>query len=154
MVNKEEIRKVIEAIDVFKLLSIKGESERAEYGRISLIWGLFSFFIFLYFGLECVFWVLWVGLSHFCCGIFPYFTYFNFSSIFSLLGHLRTNNLHYFESFLLFKFIYVLFISLLIFGFIFLYRLSAKRKINKNSVPIKYSLSGQIGIAWMLIFLR
>jgi len=106
MVDKEEIRKVIEAIDVFKLLSIKGESERAEYGRISLIWGLFSFFIFLYFGLECVFlgnygW----GLSHFCCGIFPYFTYFNFSSIFSLLGHLRTNNLHYFESFLLFKFI-------------------------------------------------
>ncbi len=153
MVDKEEIRKVIEAIDVFKLLSIKGESERAEYGRISLIWGLFSFFIFLYFGLECVFlgnygWDFLIFVAAFfhtlpISTFLPSFLYWGTSALIIYII------LKVFSSLSLF---YVLFISLLIFGFIFLYRLSAKRKINKNSVPIKYSLSGQIGIAWMLIF--
>jgi len=82
MVDKEEIRKVIEAIDVFKLLSIKGESERAEYGRISLIWGLFSFFIFLYFGLECVFWVIMGGTFSFLL------RHFSILYLFQLFFHL------------------------------------------------------------------
>ncbi len=153
MVDKEEIRKVIETIDVFKLLSIKGESERAEYGRISLIWGLFSFCIFLYFGLGCAFlgnygWIFLIFVAAFfhtlpISTFLPSFLYWGTSALIIYII------LEVFSSLSLF---YVLFISLLIFGFIFLYQLSAKRKTNKSPVPIKYSLSGQIGITWMLIF--
>jgi hypothetical protein len=153
MIDKGEIRKVIETIDVFKLLSIKGESERAEYGRISLIWGLFSFFIFLYFGLECSFlgengWVFVIFAVAFfhtlpISTVVPSLLYWSTSSLIIYILLKVSSSLTLF---------YVVYILLLVVGFIFLYRLGTKRKTIKNPVPIKYSLSGQIGITWMLIF--
>ncbi len=52
MIDKEEVKKIVETIDVLKLLSIKGEREKVENGRLSFIWGLFGSFMFLYFGLK------------------------------------------------------------------------------------------------------
>ena len=153
MVDKEEIKKVIETIDVFKLLSIKGESERAEYGRISLIWGLFSFCIFLYFGLECSFlgtygWVFLIFVAAFfhtlpISTFLPSFLYWCASALLIYVLLQVSSSIALF---------YIIYIFLLVLGFIFLYRLGTKRKTTKNPVPIKYSLSGQIGITWMLIF--
>lgn len=153
MIDKEEIKKIIETIDVFKLLSLKSESEKIEYGRISLIWGLFSFFIFIYFGLKFSFlgeygWVFVLLISAFfhtlpISSFLPSFIYWGATALVIYTILRVTSSLSLF---------YILFIPLLIIGFIFLYRLGEKRKILKNPIPIKYSVSGKIGITWMLIF--
>ncbi|MGB9749287.1 MAG: hypothetical protein ACPLWB_00360 [Caldisericia bacterium] len=52
MINRDEIKKILETIDAFKLISIKAESEKKEFARYSFIWGLVMFIIFAYFGFK------------------------------------------------------------------------------------------------------
>lgn len=52
MINRDEIKKILETIDAFKLISIKAESEKKEFARYGFIWGLVLFITFAYYGFK------------------------------------------------------------------------------------------------------
>jgi len=55
VINKDEIKKILETIDVFKILSIKAESEKKEFARITFIWSIILFLTFTYYGFKFTF---------------------------------------------------------------------------------------------------
>ena len=52
MKNKEEIKKIMETIDVLKILLMEGEREKGIFGKGMFYWGIINGSIFLYYYLK------------------------------------------------------------------------------------------------------
>ncbi|MDI6861383.1 MAG: hypothetical protein QMD25_05155 [Caldisericia bacterium] len=152
MINKEEIKKLLETIDAFKLISIKGEEERKEFSRITSIWGFIMFLIFTFVGLKLKFlggisWLYIYLLGAFLHTmkvsniLISFFIWGSIGTILVLIYYLTKN-------FTLFLFLYVI---LTILGFSLNYIYKEKFKKENLEIPLKLSISAKVGISWGLI---
>jgi len=152
MIDKDEIKKVIETIDALKILQMKGEKEKREYGRISLIWGIGIGLIFIYYGFNFrflgeLFWLYDIYVCSFfhfvkISGFVISFIYWGSAFFITTIIYFFTKN----YSFLLF--FYVLIST---FGYLILYNFGIKKEVLKDFVPFKISIGSKIGLTWGLI---
>lgn len=151
MINRDEIKKILETIDAFKLISIKAESEKKEFARYSFIWGFITFIIFLYYGLRFKF-----------LGNIPWFYIFLLGAFFSTLkvSNFLISGITWGLSGLILTYIYslsknytlfhILFVVLIFFSYFLNYFYQEKFK-KQTYLPLRLSISAKIGISWAII---
>ncbi|MGB9842958.1 MAG: hypothetical protein ACPLN1_01215 [Caldisericia bacterium] len=151
MINRDEIKKILETIDAFKLISIKAESEKKEFARYSFIWGLVMFIIFAYFGFKFKFLGNIPWLYIFLIGAF--FSTLKVSNFiisgltWGLTGLILTIIYYLFKNYTLFQ---ILFVLLIFFSYSLNYFYQEKYK-KEILLPLKLSVSAKVGISWAII---
>ncbi|MBC7194287.1 MAG: hypothetical protein H5U37_01320 [Caldisericia bacterium] len=151
MINNEELKKILETIDVFKLITLKAEEEKREFARYSLIWGFIIFLIFIYYGFKLNFLGRISWLYIFLLGAF--LSTINVSNLlisgitWIITGIITTTVFYISNNYLLFQIIFVI-LTFLSYSLNYAF----KSKYKKDSfVPLKYSISSKIGITWGII---
>lgn len=152
MINKEEIKKLLETIDAFKILLIKGEEEKKEFSRICSIWGLVMSLTFLFISLKLKFLGKISWLYIYLLGAFLHTI--NVSNIlisfiiWGSIGVFLTLIFYLTKNFFLFLILYV---ALTIIGFSINYIYKGKFKKENLEIISKFPLSAKVGISWGLI---
>ncbi|MCX8095164.1 MAG: hypothetical protein N3D74_03115 [Caldisericia bacterium] len=152
MINKEEIKKVLETIDAFKLISLKAEKEKSEFTRYMAIWGLILTITFAYYGfgfkfLGDLFW-LYIFLFGAFLSTLKVSNYLISGVSWALTGLITSIVYNTFKNYILMQmtFVVLIFIS---YSINYYYQERFKKE---DYIPIKLSVSSKIGITWGIIF--
>ncbi|MCD6168859.1 MAG: hypothetical protein J7J33_06140 [Caldisericia bacterium] len=152
MKNKEEIKKIMETIDVLKILLMEGERERGIFGKGMFYWGIINGFIFLYYYLKSnifgeLFWFYLLYIGFFvstveAMGLLRGILYWGSSLIILMLLFNLTKN-------------WLLFITLLLvsafFGYYYAVILHSKKRGKERAALFKLPLGNKIAIFWLVM---